>query len=432
MSPFQAMLLAIFGALGVAGVLIFALFVGSSGVRSLGPVTIWGTLGETEFKFVLQQVADQDAGFAQVTYVEQREESYANTLTEALASGRGPDIFIVRQDFAVHEEGKVFPIPYSSFSPDEFRGTFIEAANPFLGETGVIAIPTIADPLVLYWNRDLLGSAGFATAPKFWDEFPGIAQKVTKKSENGQILKSAVSFGEYRNVSHAKEILSILTLQAGGTITERDSTGELRATLIPTAGGKSQAVESALRFYTEFADPSKAIYSWSRALPNSQVAFAAGDAALYVGFASEKSSIIAINPNLNFALAPLPQIRGSDRTMTFAQVYGLAVARTSKIPTSAVTVASRLASLEESKALAAAFGLSSARRDALAIPATGEIDIVNKQTIIGRAWADPNPEETDEIFRGMIENVTTGATRLSDAIARAHEELAHVLRLLNE
>jgi len=426
LSVFQTILLSVFGALAVSGVLIFALVIGTGGSTNIGPVMIWGTFDENTFKTIIRKAAEADGRLLTVTYEQKDEEGFANLLTEALASGEGPDIFISRQENAVRDSGKVFPIPYDGFSETQFRNAFIEAANPYLGDAGVLGIPLLADPLVLYWNRDMLASAGFASPPRYWDEISGMAQSITKKNDIGQVQKSTISFGEYRNVNHAKEIVSTLILQAGGLITTRDSTGRLVSAFTPT-----QAVESALRFYTEFADPSKAIYSWSRAMPGSRLAFASGDLALYVGFASEHSAIVSTNPNLNFAIAPIPQIRSAERTLTFARVYALSVARTTRNPSGAVQIASLLASADTSSALSSAYGIPSARRDVLTQTtlAAGNDNLFKKQAIASASWSDPDSARTDDVFRGMIENVTTGTMRLSEAVGRASQEIEHILEL---
>jgi len=47
--------------------------------------------------------------------------------------------------------------------------------------------------------------------------------------------------------------------------------------------------------------------------------------------------------------------------------------------------------------------------------------------IISRNWLDPDPAQTSEVFRGMIESVTTGSARLADAVSRADRELSNIL-----
>ncbi|RJR14150.1 extracellular solute-binding protein [Candidatus Parcubacteria bacterium] len=429
LSVFQAVLLGVFGALAISGVLIFALVVGGNAGSSTGPVIIWGTFDESAFRVVLRQAAEKDDRLMQVTYVQKDPLTYNAELTEALASGTGPDLFFMRQDYAVRDKGKVFPIPYDRLSREQFQGAFVESADPYLSAEGILAFPVLVDPFILYWNKDMLSTAGYANPPQYWDEITGMAKSITKRNDAGQILKSTISFGEYRNVNYAKEILSLLVLQAGGEVTATDTTGRLVAALVPRSGERTQAAESALRFYTGFADPSQIIYSWSRAFPESRAAFGAGDLALYVGLGSEKTMIARTNPNLNFATAPMPQIRTAERSTDAAYVYGVAVSRATKNPTGSVIVASILAGAEVSEALSIVYGMPSAHRDVLSKSATGDELLLNRQAIISRAWTDPDPEKTNDVFRAMIENVTSGTLRLPEAVSRAHQELGQLLQI---
>ncbi len=428
LSIFQTVLLAVFGALAVAGVLIFALFVGGGGSKTVGPVTIWGTFPEAVFNEILQQISDTDDSFAQVSYVQRNADSYITGLTEALAAGSGPDIYILQEGQALRDGGKITPVPYSYISATDFQNNFIEAANPFLGASGITAIPLIADPLVLYWNRDLLAAEGYPNPPQYWGDIKnGMVQKITKKTDEGEILKSTVSFGEYRNVTNAKSIISMLIMQAGSPITATDDSGRLVSAL--SAENSGQATEYALLFYTEFANPSKAVYSWNRALSDSRSAFIAGDLALYIGFASEVEQIKRMNPNLNFGVAAVPQISEKERPIDVARVYGLAITRTSKNPLGALHVAARLTSKDTSYSLSVALKMPSARRDVLGSNNPNDDDLFNRQAIISRAWSDPNPIATDGIFRTMIESITSGALRLSEAIERADQELEQLLTI---
>jgi ABC-type glycerol-3-phosphate transport system substrate-binding protein len=426
-SVFQVVLISVFGAIAVAGVLIFAFAVGGGGANSVGTVRIWGTFNEAAVAAVLRQFAENNPTLSQVTYEQKDPATYERDVTQALASGTGPDLFIMRHDYAFQQSALVIPIPFDSLSENQFRSTFVDAALPYLASEGVVAVPLLADPLVLYWNRDMLATAGFAKPPVYWDEVYPMALAITRRDDSGRIQRSAIAFGEYENIANAKDILSLLIMQAGGRITERDSAGNLIAALSPKAGDVSQSSLSALRFYTEFADPSKGDYSWNRSLPDAREAFAAGDVALYVGYASEQPLMERINPNLNFAVSPVPQVRDARATINTGRVYGLAIPRVSTNPAGALTVAFTLVSNEISKTLSTAVGIPSARRDVLAEQAAGIEDLYNKQVIIMRSWTDPNPERTSNLFRAMIEDTVSGASLVTEAVTRGDQELSQIL-----
>ena len=427
LSVFQVVLLASFSALAISGILVFALVMGGAGGNAVGPVVIWGTQEPNAFAVVLRQAAENDSRLAQVSYVQKDPATYETQLTEALASGAGPDLFLLRQDYAMRDVGKVIPIPSDYLPRSQFEDTFVESAQPYLSQSGVLGIPILVDPIVMYWNRDMLGSAGYAKPPQYLEEFPGVAQKVVKRDDTGKIAKAAFALGEYANIDHAKDILSLLILQAGGSITRKDNTERLVPALSArTAGQASQATESALRFYSEFADPSKTHYSWNRSLPNSRAAFAAGDLAIYFGYASEARAIARTNPNLNFAAAPVPQSKNRN-SVNVARVYALAVSRTSRNPIGARTAATLIADTAVARALSIALDIPSARRDVLAERSADENVLFESQAIIARSWIDPNPEKTNDIFRAMIEAVTSGVARYGEAIGRADQQMAQLI-----
>lgn len=41
----------------------------------------------------------------------------------------------------------------------------------------IIAFPLTIDPLVMYWNRDILSNAGIVKPPAYWDEIYSIVKK---------------------------------------------------------------------------------------------------------------------------------------------------------------------------------------------------------------------------------------------------------------
>ncbi len=423
LSIFQVLLLCFFGAFAVAGVAIFAFAVSGKNGTATGPVVIWGTLDKNTFQSVLQDVADSNPDFLQVTYVQKDEDSYMTEITNALAEGVGPDLMLLRQDYAYSQVSRVRLLPETILSAQEFTDAYADAAQAFLDPGGIIAIPFLIDPLVLYWNRDMLNASGFAQPLQHWDELYDMSRIMTKRTDTGSITKATVSFGQYKNYSNAKDVLAMLVQQAGGKITERDEDGRLSSALSPVSGTEAQSSVAALRFYTEFSDPSKEDYTWNGSMPNARDVFAAGNLGLYFGFASEKKLIAASNPNLNFSATSTPQMRTGGRILTAGKVYGFAIPRTSQNPNGALTIASNLASKDVVAIFSTAFGMPAARRDVLAARTEGDMELFNRQAIITRTWTDPDPLRTADIFRGMIEETTSGVSLVSEAVQKADRQL---------
>lgn len=422
-SIFQTALLVIFGGLGVAGILIFALLVSSGNKSTTGAVVIWGTLDSNAVGAVIATAADTDPNLSLVSYVQKDPATFESDLTNALASGKGPDLFILRQDYAIQDSSKIYETPYATIPRSQFESAFVSAAEPYLTGTGVLAYPFAADPLVLYWNKDMLSSAGYVRPPQYWDELYAMAQAITTRDESGDIKKGAIALGEFSNIPDAKDILSALIMQAGDDIVVTGEDGKLSSVLTQKTGGVAQATANALSFYTEFANPSKPDYSWNRSMDQARDAFAAGDVAMYVGYASEAKSIQQTNPNLNFSVSVLPQVRNASRSVTTGHVYAFAAPKTGSNLQGALTVASILSSQANSEALADALSMSSPRVDALAQQLQGKADVLQKSTVIMRTWADPNTQKTDSIFQGMIEDTTSGAALPTEAVSRADQQL---------
>lgn len=438
-STFQIVLLSSFGALAIAAVLIFSFVLSQSSSNAIGPVSIWGTFDQASMQQVIDNFATAQPNLESARYTQKDPATYRDDLTNAFASGEGPDLFFIMEDEAYMQRDRIRLIAPESLTLSQFQNSFIEGAAPFASIEGTSALPLLADPLVMYWNKDLLAASNKPQPPQYWDQLFDFARTVTKKNEDGTLSVSTIAFGTYDNVDHAKEILSMLIYQAGGSITTHGANGALVSGLVRDSSGESgvPAVPAAVRFYTGFADSSKQDYSWNRSFPDSQKAFTAGSLALYIGLASEKAAIAAANPNLNFGVASVPQIRNGKTLANSGRVHGVAVAKNAVNPIGGYTVAAIMASGDFSAALSAAFGLPSARRDLLerglaqpnASLAASEANIISAATILMRTWTDPDPVKTDDIFRAMIEDTTSGALLLSEAISRAEQQINFLTEL---
>ncbi len=331
----------------VVGVMLFAGVGGfGGGDTSVGKVVIWGTYDDKIMDSVLREMSFNDDRFSDVKYVEKDERFFNDELVEALASVSGPDLFFLKQNTILRHQGKIFPIPYDTMSQREFKDTFIQEGELFLSGDGIVALPFTVDPMVLYWNRDHYTQVGISRPPQFWDEILlfAVNGKLTTRGDDGGIFKSAFSIGEYQNIAHAKELLSMLMLQAGGRLVLVEDDGSLSSGLVRRLSNGQTPTENALRFYTDFANPTKSIYTWNRALPESKQAFVSGILSNYIGFASELSSIRQKNANLNFDVALVPQVRSNNSSITFGNMTGLAIPKTSENIRGAMQVAFALTS----------------------------------------------------------------------------------------
>jgi multiple sugar transport system substrate-binding protein len=363
-----------------------------------------------------------EKGAIKIIYDEKSAATLDTELVEALASGIGPDMLLLPPELLVRLRGKLTPIPYANYTERQYKDTFIAGADVFLQPDGIYALPVSVDPLLMYWNRDALDEAGIATPPKYWDEFLLLATRITRRDRVGNISRAAVSLGEYRNVAGAKEIIAALLLQAGNPIIASSGGG-----FTPTLA--EQGAESVINFYTEFANPIKPVYSWNRSMPDSRQAFLSERLAIYFGFGSELAELRRSNANLNFDVSPFPAPRNATLSITYGKMLGAAILRRTPYFPQAYQVALTLSGQEAVAELAAALKTPPVRRDLLAgRPGDANGAILYDSALRARAFADPNPSSSGAVFQNMIESITGGRARTSEALQRANGELGSLIR----
>lgn len=431
LSKFQLIVLGIFLITAVGGIVVVATFKGGGpGDRTFAaPVVLWGTLPAEGVESVIQALKLElgDESFV-VSYVEKEASLFEKDLLEAIAIREGPDLIILAHDRILKEKNKITLIPYDSFSERTFKDQYLEEGELYLFPEGILALPFSVDPLVMYWNRDLFASAARASPPQFWDELYTISPLITNRDQAGNIKTSTVALGEFVNVSHAKELLSALIRQAGNPIVAVEG-GAIKAVLAETRGRTSSPAEASVRFFNDFSDPVKPFYSWNRSLSPSKEAFIAGDLAVYFGFASEINELREKNPNLNFDVALFPQTRDANLKSTFGKMYGMAVLKSSKNPADAFFAAMAFTGKSGIVQWTQATGLPPVRRDLISVRPTDSFKpVFYDSAVLARAWLDPDPIETQAIFKDMVEGSASGERRISEAVGRAQGELDQLLR----
>ncbi|MGB8815708.1 MAG: hypothetical protein WCC74_00505 [Minisyncoccia bacterium] len=430
---FQLIFVAACGFFLVLGLVLFATYKAKTSGGNLAKLEVWGTASKADFsKFSAKLNEAGIQGFS-MNYSEKSKDSFENDLINALANGAGPDVVLIKQDFVFKQGSKLFTIPFANYPERTFRDSFIDGSDIYIKPDGILAVPFVADPLVMYFNKDIFTDVGIAQVPKYWSEFPNIAGRITKSDVSANITRSAVAFGEYRNVDNAKELISTLIFQAGNPIVGSVS-GNTQSTLgSDDASAKNtdklSLAGSAVKFYTDFANPQKAVYSWNRALPSAKASFLSEDLAIYFGFASEYADIKIKNPNLNFDVANMPQLDLSKTKSVFGNIYAFGILKTSKNIAQALGMINLFSSADVESIFTSNTYYSPTRRDLLVLPPADAIrSVFNSSALMSKGWLDPDYLSTSQIFQNMIEDISSGRSDVGNAVKNASGQIDNLLK----
>lgn len=421
-SIFQIVVLAVFIFLGIVGVAVFAGFGGINRV-AIPKATIWGTVPGGLITELVRTVNITET-LIEVSYVEKDPETFERDFVNALAEGNGPDAVLLTDDMLYSQRNKLQLIPSTTLDARTYLNTYIDAASLFVDKEGIIGIPLMIDPMVMYWNKNIFSFAGVSRPPYRWSELEIMAPAIVKKTNAGQIIQGLVALGEYQNLTHAKEVLVTLFMQAGNRISEKNpQTGITYSVIDDKNNAMVSDPETLINFFGSFSNPSEKVYSWNRSLPQSQQAFLNGNLALYFGFASELKTLQDKNPNLNFDVTAMPN-NPEGYPSVYGKVTAFGIVKRAKNPQGALQVISKLTDPEILTVLSKLTNLPPVKREMLTQnPADPFMGVFYKAAVQSQTWYDPDALESDVILGDMIELVTTGRKKVTNALAETSEKL---------
>ena len=421
--PFEVVLLGFFGVMAIGGLLFFVLYdrifepeIGYYG----NSVIIWGTFDDFEVNEVLFKIMEDDRDFQVVSYKQMDPRTFDSELVNAIAEGRSPDLVLLPSDLLVKHRAKILSLTYEQKPERDFKDSYVDGAEIFLLNDGFYGWPIMVDPLMMYWNRTMFANAGLAVPPTTWETvLSSTLPSINRITTDLDVLQSAVAFGEYDNITNAKEILTMLLFQAGTNIvTEQSGDYLIDLYSISGGGGGLPPGDAALSFYTQFANPVAGSYSWNRSLQRDDLQFLGERLALYFGMGSEYASLAERNPNLNFDVTDVPQGATSNVKRTYGKFYALSILKVSENPQGAFRVAEKLGSAEFSQMFAENLELAPVHRSILSQLATDSVRAsLYRASLIAQDWLDPDVEVTENLMRTMITDVTSGRRRVNDAVS---------------
>jgi len=295
----------------------------------------WTVFNDTK---VLQEFANaykQERPYVTVKIKKVRPEEFDKLFLNALADNVAPDIISVNvRDINKHrsrllampskvqvadifvkgkysKETVVNIVDVPMISPSALKSNFIGTVyDDVVFDKKNYGVPLATDVLALYFNKDLLDQAGIPLPPTTWEELMDTVRSTTKFNEKGDIIQSGAALGAGTNITRSFDILSLLMLQGGVNIAQGNYITFDSGLKV---SGQHPTLE-AMRFYTDFANPTKDVYTWNEDMGDSLEAFAAGKVVFYFGFAYDLPRIKALAPQINMDIVPVPQLNPNKPT----------------------------------------------------------------------------------------------------------------------
>lgn len=396
----------------------------------IGPkvaIEFWGVFDDrTDFDKVIRDFQAQNPNIT-VGYKQFSFEDYEKEVINALASGVGPDIWMIHHTWLPKHIDKLLPLPDKISGLDQmpmtfrdFQDQFVEVAVEDLTTDGkVYAVPLYVDTLALYYNRDLFNNASITLPPKNWEEFNNTVEQLTKLDVSGNIIQSGAAIGTSDNINRSADMLMTLMLQSGVRMTDSDNSSATFAKPVNnTAVG-----EVALRYYTDFANPNVRTYTWNDSQHYSVDAFTEGKVAMMFNYSHQADILNQKSARLNYSITSMPQISETD-IRNYANYWAVAVSKKSLVPNEAWKFVSYLASKEGSSSYLAQTMRPSARRDIIDLQKNDlRLGVFANQALTAKSWYQIDNSAIESIFAEMIDDVNFGRLSVREALQNAEAEI---------
>jgi multiple sugar transport system substrate-binding protein len=233
-----------------------------------------------------------------INYKRNQLEDYRTRLASRLAKSSAEatdnvDIFRIHNTWIPMFRNYLESVPTDKVSTIGLETDFFNIYASDLKENGKwLSVPLMYDGLALFYNKDLLETAGIGI-PKSWWELEEAAIQLTTKDEKKNIKIAGAGIGIVNdNVEHWSDILGLMTKQNGIDFVKNINT--------------DKNLEDALKYYVSFARSDQNV--WDDTLPNSLELFANGKLVFYFGDSWRVFDLANLNKDLNYGITSMPQL----------------------------------------------------------------------------------------------------------------------------
>lgn len=388
----------------------------------------WGVFDDRSVfdeSFRAFEAANKDikVNYRSVPFVE-----YEQTLLNALAAGQGPDVLMVHHTWLPKHGDKLRSLPDQFpgmegplMTVRQFQDTFVDvAATDLISDGKIYGMPLYVDTLGLFYNKDMLNSAGIALPPATWTEFQDAVRKLTQYDASHNIVRSGAALGTARNINRSTDILMMLMLQSGVHMTDDNNT---QAVFSRTVDGQPVG-ERAVQFYTDFANPAKEVYTWNSTQDYSVDAFVSGKTAMMLNYSHQSAAVRLAAPRLNFGIARVPQASAVD-ARTYANYWPLTVSLQSQRPNEAWKLVHYLTAGDGTVPYLNASARPAARKDLINQQRSDpNLGVFAEQALTARSWYQIDNRAIETIFADIIDAVNFGRQSIRDALKAAENKIS--------
>ena len=437
-----------FIALIIGGVIFIIIGSRSTPIPKNIDLTVWGVWDDTSDLESIINSYQKNHPYIKIKYSKIRYEEYEDMLLKAWATDTGPDIYAIPNSRVTkYSADFITPLPKStrvayyttkkvlfktetkieyrkenSLSASDIKRNFVDVVygDIIIGDK-IYAMPLGINTLVMFYNRKLLDQAHVVQPPQTWNEFTNLVSKIAIVDEQNNIVRAGVALGTYNNISRAGDIVTLLMLQNGTTMTSGNKV---------TFGHASSSDPTyfpgieALRFYTDFALPEKNVYTWNDQMPDALDFFASGQLAFFFGYKYQEPDILAKSRGIDYGIASMPQVN-PDNEINYANYWVYTVANKTSHSNEAWNFLQYAASEKIVKNYLTVSHQTSALRSILNEQLQDpEQSVHAQQALTAQSWYHgKKPQAAENYFLEMIAGIVDDSNNISSAITTSASKI---------
>ncbi len=384
-----------------------------------------------------------------INYSKIRYEEYEQMLLEGWATDTGPDIFAIPNSWIASystkflspmpastsvsyyttekvlfkTETKIDPRTEPSLNAAAINRDYIDSVyNDIILSGSIYGLPMGINTLALYFNRDLLNQANIVQPPQTWSEFTNMVQNITLLDDDDEIIRAAAALGGYDNMPNVSDIVTLLMMQNGANmaVNKKQALFNQASASDPTYFPAREA----LRFYTDFSNPNKSVYTWNNELPDALNEFASGKLAFLFAYPFQEAEIRSKAQGINYEVSSVPQINPNNR-VNYANYWVYTVAKNSTVTNydwnflqyaaNATNVVSYINNTQQTSALRVVIN------EQIKDPDRG---VLAQQALTAKSWyRGLNPKNAETYFSEMIENIVNQTLTIEKALEVAANKI---------